>query len=419
MKKLCWVMLAVCLLTCLTAPVQAWGSQPRIILYTAYRQVGWGDLVEIGCVDEDGNLWKIVGYDGELGWPYGWEDQIEYLRKSKKEKIGEMDSDDLFDLKGLISCAEEGEGKPRGWMNDAGTETSRAVRYDSDGKAEQILLGMSGDDLFENKDPNAQALYRKAREMFPFVRCYADESWGFQAVPLRTFLRQNGVSVKGCRVEIAYNDCEAGRIETEVTPEDAVEALTLIQYGWVTGKENATSVTGGTYTISFADENGKDVCWFTLYRGLLVARDGMYNLEVRYTTPLDREALTIGIGDKDYVLGKSTAQELVDAGWAWEQESDGTFGFTPEEGSWFYVETEDGTLEGAIVSVNLLWAYTGLSFRYCGCTDENGRLWSWLEEDLGGAPTEEGTMTAYANLTDGGAVRIETKDSRPLLTLIR
>ena len=169
----------------------------------------------------------------------------------------------------------------------------------------------------------------------------------------------------------------------------------------------------------FADENGKDVCWFTLYRGLLVARDGMYNLEVRYTTPLDREALTIGIGEKDYVRGKSTAQELVDAGWAWEQESDGTFGFTPEEGSWFYVETEDGTLEGAIVSVNLLWAYTGLSFRYCGCTDENSRLWSWLEEDLGGAPTEEGAMTAYANLTDGGAVRIETKDSRPLLTLIR
>ena len=41
-------------------------ERPRIILYTAYRQVGWGDAVHIGCVDENGGLWAAKGYDSEL-----------------------------------------------------------------------------------------------------------------------------------------------------------------------------------------------------------------------------------------------------------------------------------------------------------------------------------------------------------------
>lgn len=418
MKKVFCMMLAACLLFALALPAQAKESGSRIILYTAYRQVGWGDVVQIGCVDEDGNLWKIEGHDADLKWPYAWEEQIAYLEKCPKEKIGEMDFETLFDLKGLISCAENGEGKPRGFMNDAGTETSRAVRYDDDGKPEQVLLGMTGDDMYENRDGNAQALYRKCREMFPFVRCYAMEGWGFQAVPLKTFLNIEGVSVRNAKVEIRYNDCEAGPMETEVTAQDMAQALELLQYGWVTGKENAGMVTGGTYTIFFVDENGRDVCCFTLYRGLLATMDGMYNLEVRHTTPTDAQALTVRIGDRDYTLGQSTAREIADAGWQWEQENDGVFGFcAPEDEDWFYVETEDNTLDGAIVSVNLLWAYS-VPFRYCGY-GENDQMWMWLKQDLAGEWSDDGVMTAYANLSDGSVVLIETKDVRPLLTLIR
>ena len=120
-------LLALCLLLTLWTPVLA--ETPRIILYTAYTQMGWGDRMQAGCVDENGGLWGIEGHDGELNWPYGWEDQIAYLEQCAKVKIGEMSGEDLFDLKGLIACAEPQDVKVRGWMNDAGTETSRAVRY--------------------------------------------------------------------------------------------------------------------------------------------------------------------------------------------------------------------------------------------------------------------------------------------------
>ena len=285
MKKLMPMILAAVLLACVSAPALAQSEKPRVILYTAYRQVGWGDLVQIGWVDEEGGLWKIEGHDLELKWPYGWEEQAAFLEKNPGEKIGEMDFEALFDLKGLIATAENTEGRASGYMNDAGTETSRAVRYDGEGKMETVLLGMTGDDFFINPDMNAQALYRKLRMMFPFVRCYADESWGSLAVPLPTFLKKEGVSVSGARVEIRYDDCEAGPIQTEVTPEEAAQALALWQYGWVTEKENASVVTGGTYTISFMDDAGGTLCSFTLYRGLLATMDGMYRLEIRDADP--------------------------------------------------------------------------------------------------------------------------------------
>ncbi len=422
MKKLSWILIAVCLLAGLAAPARAADKGTGIILYTAYRQMGWGDLVQIGCVDESGALWRIEGYDSELGWPYGWEEQVAYMAQCPKEKIGELSGEELFALKGLIDSAEPQEGKPAGWMNDAGTETSRAVRRGADGALETVLLGMTGDDFFENTDPNAQALYGRLRELFPFVRCYAGMAgdWGFRAIPLRTFLGQADVSVRGAQVKIWENDCEEGPLDAAVTEEDAAQALALLQYGWVTGKANANTVTGGTYTVAFADASDKVLCSFELYRGLLVTRDGMYSLETRAAAVPDEQALRFGIGAREYVLGQSTVRDLADAGWAWEQESDGVFGFCgPEENGWFYVETEDGTSDGAILSVNLLWA-DGIPCACCGRGEEPGTdLWTWLKEEMAGTQTEDGHMVAYANLSDGGTVRIETDDDRPLLTLIR
>ena len=416
MKKMCWLIAAACLLTCLLVPAQAAGS--RIILYTEYRQTGWGDLVQVGWVDEDGGVWRLEGSDAALRWPAAWEDQLAFLDGCAKEKIGELKWEDLFALKGLIESAEPGEGKARGWMNDAGTETSRAVRLGADGREEMILLGVTGDDLYENTDPNAQALYRKLRELFPEIRCYAGmaDGWGFRPVPLRVFLGRENVSLRNARVTVWNQDCEAGLLETDMTPEDQAEALALIQYGWVTGKENASSVTGNTYVFSFDDAAGKTLCSFSLYHGLLTWRDGMYRVEMRPPVLTDREALTVRIGQKEYRLGESTAQDLIADGWRWEQEDDGVFGFSdPEENGWFYVRTEGDVPEGVMLSVNLLWA-DGVPCAYGGAEEA---LRDWLEKTLGGAADEDGLMTAYAFLSDGRAVRIAAKDVRPVLTLIR
>ena len=75
-KFFLWIVL-IALAAGMLAPALA--ERPRIILYTAYRQMGWGDAVQIGAVDEKGGLWVSTGYDSELKWPYGWERQLEYL----------------------------------------------------------------------------------------------------------------------------------------------------------------------------------------------------------------------------------------------------------------------------------------------------------------------------------------------------
>jgi len=261
----------------------AQAERPSIILYTAYRQVGWGDAVQIGAIDIDGGLWTVRGYDSELKWPYGWENQIAYLQTSDfLTEAGKLTNDDLFALKSLVCSVSAPEGKPSGWMCDAGTESSYALRYDREGNAEAILLGMTGDDFLENTDPNAQALYLKLRLLFPFVRCYAgeiSESWGFQPVPLAAFCGLEGIDWDSVTVSAVYEDCEAGPRELEVTESEAKRVIGLMKNGVVTGKENALCVTGGTKALFFTNRDGKAVGSITLYNGLLVRNDGMYSVQ--------------------------------------------------------------------------------------------------------------------------------------------
>ena len=261
----------------------AQAERPSIILYTAYRQVGWGDAVQIGAIDIDGGLWTARGYDSELKWPYGWENQIAYLQTSDfLTEAGKLTNDDLFALKSLVCSVSAPEGKPSGWMCDAGTESSYALRYDREGNAEAILLGMTGDDFLENTDPNAQALYLKLRLLFPFVRCYAgeiSESWGFQPVPLAAFCGLEGIDWDSVTVSAVYEDCEAGPRELEVTESEAKRVIGLMKNGVVTGKENALCVTGGTKALFFTNRDGKAVGSITLYNGLLVRNDGMYSVQ--------------------------------------------------------------------------------------------------------------------------------------------
>lgn len=275
--------LAVMLLTMgAVAPALA-AERPAIILYTAYRQMGWGDAVQIGAVDENGGLWAAAGDDSELAWPYGWEKQLAYLQTSSNlDEAGQLTRDELFALSSLIASVQATEKERVGWMCDAGTESSWAVRYDREGHAEAIVLGMTGDDLLENTDPNAQALYRKLRLLFPFVRSYEGEmteAWGFQPVPVAAFCHLDGIDWDGVTVSTVITDCEAGPKEAEVTAEEAKQIIDLMKNAVVTGKANALCVTGGAAVFYFSGRDGNSLGSIELYDGLLARPDGMYQLQ--------------------------------------------------------------------------------------------------------------------------------------------
>ena len=253
-------------------------APPVPILYTYYRQVGWGDRIEIGYVDSRGDLWELYGYDSDLHWPYAAEAQIQYLQGKEFEKAGHIDFDDLFDLKSLVYAVEEFDGPSHPVAEDAGTERAYAVRYDKDGTAEPILLGMSGDDMFENPDPNAQGLYLAVHSLFPKVTRYGDSMGpsGFQPVGIAEFCGLGDLN--NASVKAFYMDCESGPREIELSLKDQSQILEDVRHGVVTGKVSAIATTGGfkDYYFFRGDENLGRI---SIYDGLLYYSDGMYSME--------------------------------------------------------------------------------------------------------------------------------------------
>lgn len=275
------LILALLLALCLGAAARA--EAREILLYTAYQQAGWGDRLEVGLVDADGELWTLSGSAGELAWPGDAAAQLEYLQNCNAlVPAGELSFDDVFDLKGLIDSVDVDDGKPVGAACDAGVESSWAV--DDTGDALVLLrLGMSGDDMYENPDPDAQALYLCLRRLFPGVTSYFGTPGmgpaGFAPVAVCDFCKLDAAALADAEVRCAEIDCEAGPIEVALDEDEAAEVREMALNSKVTGKANATMVTGGTVVYSFYDAAGEYLGSVELYRGLLVARDGMYTLE--------------------------------------------------------------------------------------------------------------------------------------------
>ncbi len=286
MKKMITILLAAVLIlqaACLPCALAA-GDSPRMILVTCYWQVGWGDSVFYGCVDEEGGVWTLQGSVSELGFPGSPEEQLAFLTQSKDlVNCGtRFVGDDLFDLKGLVCSTEDQGSETENAADDAGIEMSYAVTWDED-RPQAILLGVSGDERFENTDPNAQALYLLLRKTFPEIPSYAYSDLnmgpkGFQPVPVKEFLKMQELDLTDATVTCYVVDCEAGLIESEVSEEDQEWILNLVENGTVTGKANATMVTGGTWVYIINDAEGNDIGGVELYRGLLVTSQGMYTL---------------------------------------------------------------------------------------------------------------------------------------------
>ena len=285
MHFLCFL-LSIILIIGAAAPAQANadGTEiPRIILYTAYRQVGWGDSIQVGCVDERGGIWLLTGNDSELQWPYSPTEQLSYLTSCGcLARQGRLNDADLFDIRSLVTaCADQGSGS---WpaANDAGTESSYAVRYDGGGNPMAVLLGMSGDDCFENADANAQALYRALRSLFPQVTSYAYSyggmgPQGFMPASVTSFCGFWGASLESASIS-GTSVGDAGSWPVELTEEEQAHIRSLVLSGQITGKANATAVTGNSMVYNFLDEAGNTIASIELYNGLLVRPDGMYFL---------------------------------------------------------------------------------------------------------------------------------------------
>lgn len=258
---------------------EARSDDPQIILYTYYRQMGWGDRVQIGFMDEDGGLWTLSGYDSALNWPYKPEEQLQYLSSEQMKFTEEkkLDHDDTFSIKSLIYEVEDQGSKSIPAANDAGTEKSYAVLYSSEGEPEFILLGMSGDDFFENSDPDAQALYLILRRLFPIVTSYAYGPigpHGFISTPIAEFLGLDTDSLVNAEIKGFYNDCEVGNIPLELTEKDKENLLYLIRNGRVTGKADNIISTGGYDVFSFYDPEGNFIESISFYEGNLATNDG-------------------------------------------------------------------------------------------------------------------------------------------------
>ena len=285
MKKILTAIIAALLLAGLAAAASA--ETPDIVLVTVYEQMGWGDSISVGFVDRDGGLWGLEGSASALKWPHKPEEQVAYLLQTEqKVQVGQLSADDRFALNGLIECAEPQQPDPHGWACDAGTQRSYAV-VNRDGGTEIMMLGITGDDIWENTDINAQALFAHLRRLFPYVRCYADEyaettggSWGFTPVRLRDFLQISWVDREDMTMECHMTDCEEGLIDVPVADGAAEKILDVLQNASVTGKANATCVTGGTYVFSFRDSAGEYLGSFEVYGDLLVMNDGMYYIDM-------------------------------------------------------------------------------------------------------------------------------------------
>lgn len=253
-------------------------ASPRPILYTYYLQMGWGDRLEIAYLDSDGNLWALDGYESTLHWPYKTEEQLQFLAENSFENIGRLKFDDLFDLKSLVNAVQESDEPSYPAACDAGTEETYAVRYDRDGNAEAILLGMSGDDVFENTDPNAQGLYLAARRLFPGVIAYGGSMGpaGFIPKDLVGFCGLGSLS--GAAVRASYNDCESGPSEIPLSREQQKQILDTVRSTVVTGKVSACVTTGGFRSYDFFRGDQYLGC-INIYNDLLYCSDGMYSIE--------------------------------------------------------------------------------------------------------------------------------------------
>ena len=365
-------------------------DRPEVFLYSVTRPNPGNGTVSVACIDKAGDLWFVN--EADVKYPFREKDILQLLQERRgmelktnliKGVLRDVSRDEEW-FRGLAVMAElvpKAEGTPVKTGVDVDQEAVYALRTDADGNPEPVLLGMSGSYVFENKDPNAQALYLfmwNTRSAFPYG--FAAEGLaphGFETVSVREFFSLQNVDAETAVLTAALTDCEEGLIEAHLTDKDREKVLALLDRGIVIGKENPWMVTGGTTCYYFHNAQGEYLGCIETYAddSLAVGRDGMYRLSLlpRSTETLTEEEqklLHLKINGIDYEIGRSTPRDLIRNGWPCGIEYDGTFSFQdPEMYSTIYVMTENGGLDEPIKSISCQFVPT-VPIEYCGFDGE-------------------------------------------------
>ena len=279
MNIICFLLSVMMLLGVSAWPAYADGVEiPDFILYTCYCG---GGSIQAGCVDEKGGIWLFSGQESELQWPDSASEQLSYLAScGLLTRQGRLNDSDLQDIVSLVSAVPDQGGSGYPVSSGSGRECSYAVRIRPGWPPSPVLLGISGDECFENTDANAQALYLSLRNLFPQITDYAYAygamgPQGFTPVPVMSFCGFWGLNLENASISAAAVS-GAGSFPMELTDEEQNRIRSIALSGQVTGKANASWVNGNSTVYSFLDETGNTIASMELYNGLLVRPDGMY-----------------------------------------------------------------------------------------------------------------------------------------------
>ena len=358
-------------------------DNPRVIMYAIVKEKPDSETFNVCLIDEEGDVWTsrndLTEQEGDLLQLLAERrdmksDSLLYNAENGRDVL----EDRFKDLTAMADLVEKANGDAVPTGADTDEERVYALKYDADGNAEPVLLGVCGSAVFENKDRNAQALYQF---MLQFQYLTPPCGWaaeglaphGFQTVSVREFFGLENVDAETAVITAAMSDCETGFIDVRLTEEDRKKVLALLERGLVIGKHDPWMVTGGTMNYFFYDETGNCIGSIATYEedSLAVGPDGMYTLSLlpESTEGLpeaEEQLLHLKINGTDYEIGKSTPRDLIRNGWICTFDYEGAFAFTDEEGKEpFYIRTERGSVDEPIRTIDCRSA-DEISFEYCG-----------------------------------------------------
>ncbi|MCR5565753.1 MAG: hypothetical protein K6F61_02790 [Clostridiales bacterium] len=363
-------------------------ERPEIVLFSVTKPNEELGMIGVCCIDAAGDCWSVQNAD--LDTDYTEEELLQLLLERRGMELSEnLDSvlyaDERYieagvirDLKSMADTVKEGSGAPEETGYDGDANLIYALQYDADGNPVPVLLGANGSEVYENKDPNAQALYAFMWEnQYLYEPCgYAAEGLtphGFEPVSARQFFGLENVDAETAVITAAMQDCEEGPIEVKLTEEDREKVRAILERGVIIGKQNAWILTGGTMCYYFQDAQGEYLGCIETYRedGLAVSNDGMYRMSLlpagtENLPEEEKQLLRIKIAGIDLELGKSTPRDVIRTGWYCQRETDGCFSFHEVGGDGeIYLYTREDSPDEPIISIGCQFAYT-IPVEYCG-----------------------------------------------------
>ena len=360
-----------------------------IFLYCVYDRSETDGKIGVYCIDEAGLIWRSAEADLKPG--YSEEELLQLLQERRgmtrrtetllSTAYGVHSEEWIKELAQRAASVPAAEGTPEETGVNTDETAIYALKNKKDGSTESVLLGMSGRRLFENTDPDAQALYQfmwmqlywEAETFSPSYGFAAEgiAPYGFRTVSVREFFGLEKADAATVVITAVENDCEEGLKEAPVTEKDREWALAMLERGIITRKANGQSVTGGTESYLFHTADGEYLGCIELYKGLAVKNDGMYQMSLPTVSTEnlpeeEQRLLTLRIDGFDYQLGKTTPREIIRDGWKCRLSDYNFFSMENADGTKkFSVHTAGGSLDEPVYLINPS-VYPGAAPEYCG-----------------------------------------------------